>query len=167
MRFSGAMKVGVLETQDVLHGRSLINAVAQPAGVVSCLSRHVPPTAAPLRRREGGHDPTFRLSPSAEKQVRPCWRSIPQQESENSATLGKAGVHKDADPRSGEGHNASVLHSIQNRLTTDWLHLPPPHVSRKLQRKHPAFLYAKSSCFFAASTYKGDIFLILRLLAIY
>lgn len=56
MRFSGVARVGVLETQAILHCRCLINTVSQPAeGVVSCLAPLIPPTTATLTRRDGGH----------------------------------------------------------------------------------------------------------------
>lgn len=67
MRFSGVAKVGVLETQDGLHCRCLINITAQPADAqLPCLSP-CPPTDATLRRRHGGHNLTFCHSPASGK----------------------------------------------------------------------------------------------------
>lgn len=151
MRFSGVVKMGVPETQDILHCRCLINIVSQPA---EGLSPVCPPSSVLLLPHWWGEMEVitwpFCSSFPAEKQVRLCWWSVHGQESENSATLGKACVHEDLDPRGNGGHTASVFNSIQNRLK---LVLPSASpCQQQLASTVLTFLYLKLTCFSPAST---------------
>lgn len=147
MRFSGVAKVGVLETQDGLHCRCLINITAQPADAWSPVC---PPLSLLLMLR-WGEDMEVITWPSVcpcqwEKQVGLSQWSGPWQDLDNPATLGKAWTLTQGD---GGGHAALVLKSIQNKVIAGSL------CQQELASQEFNFSLSKSLFFLSSSYVKG------------
>lgn len=119
MRFSGVAKVGVLETQDILHCRCVINIVAKPAEELSPVC---PPTSLPPLPHWGGEMEVVTWPSAHHSQLKNKWGCVDGVCSltgvRELSHTGKGLCDENVDPRSRGGHTASVSSSIQKRLTT-------------------------------------------------
>lgn len=115
MRFSGVAKVGVLETQDILHCRCVINIVAWPAEELSPIC---PLTSLLLVPHWGGEMEVVAWPSARHSQLKNKWGCADgvcsltgiREPSHN----GKGLCDENVDPRSRGGDTASVLNSIPN-----------------------------------------------------